>query len=41
MALKRHLWYSDLVLATMERTGELIYGFVMTNLPYIQIILGS
>ena len=24
MALKRHLWYTDLVLATMERSGELI-----------------
>ena len=36
MALKRHLWYTDLVLATMERSGELIIGFVMANLPYIQ-----
>ena len=27
----------DLVLATMERSGELIIGFVMANLPYIQI----
>ena len=35
MALKRHLWYTDLVLATMERSGELIIGFVMSNLPYI------
>ena len=38
MALKRHLWYTDLVLASMERSGELILiiGFVMANLPYIQ-----
>ena len=36
MALKRHLWYTDLVLATMERSGELIIGFVMANLFYIQ-----
>ena len=36
MALKRHLWYTDLVLATMERSGELIIGFVMANLPYLQ-----
>ena len=36
MALMRHLWYSDLVLATMERSGELIIGFVMANLPYIK-----
>ena len=36
MALKRHLWYTDLVLATMERSGELIIGFVMANLPYIK-----
>ena len=33
MALKRHLWYTDLVL---ERSGELIIGFGMANLPYIQ-----
>ena len=36
MALKRHLWYTDLVLATMERSGELIIGFGMANLLYIQ-----
>ena len=36
MALKRHLWYTDLVLATMKRSGELLIGFVMANLPYIQ-----
>ena len=36
MALKRHPWYTDLVLATMERSGELIIGFVIANLPYIQ-----
>ena len=36
MALKRHLSYTDLVLATMERSGELTIGFVMANLPYIQ-----
>ena len=36
MALKQHLWYIYLVLATMERSGELIIGFVMANLPYIQ-----
>ena len=36
MALKRHLWYTNLVLATMERFGELIIGFVMANFPYIQ-----
>ena len=34
MAFKRHLWYTDLVLATMERSVELI--FFMANLPYIQ-----
>ena len=27
---------SDLVVATMERSGVLIIGFVMANLPYIQ-----
>ena len=26
----------DLVVATMERSGVLIIGFVMANLPYIQ-----
>ena len=36
MALKRHLWYTDLVLATMERSVQLIFGFFMANLPYIQ-----
>ena len=36
MDLKRHLWYTDMVLATMERSGELIIGFIMANLPYIQ-----
>ena len=36
MVLKRHLCYTDLVLATMERSGELIIGFIMANLPYIQ-----
>ena len=41
MALKRHLWYTDLVLATMERSGELIIGFVMTNLPYIKNVVRS
>ena len=35
MALKRHLWYTDLVLATMERSCEFIIGFFMANLPYI------
>ena len=33
MALKRHLWYTDLVLVTMERSGEVIIGFVMANWP--------
>ena len=36
MALKRHLWYNDLVLATMERSDELIIGFVMASFPYMQ-----
>ena len=31
--MKRHLWYTDLVL---ERSGELIIGFGMANLPYIK-----
>ena len=30
------LWYTDLVLVTMERYVELIIGFVMANLSYIQ-----
>ena len=36
MALKRHLWYTDLALANMERSGVHIIGFVMVNLLYIQ-----
>ena len=31
MALKRHLWYTDLVLATMERSSELIFVVVDRN----------
>ena len=33
----RHLWYTDLVLATLERSGHPIIGFVMANFPYKQI----
>ena len=31
MALKGHLWYTDLVLATFERSGNQLIGFVMAN----------
>ena len=34
MALKRHLWYTDLVLATFERSGNQLIGFVMANYAY-------
>ena len=36
MALKRHLWYTDLVLATFERSGNQLIGFVMANYAYQQ-----
>ena len=35
MAQKRPLWYSNLVLVTLERLGKLIICFLMANLPYL------
>ena len=31
----RHLWYTNLILATFGRLGDLIIGFLMANLPYL------
>ena len=30
---KRHMWVTDLVLTTPERSSNLIIGFLMANLP--------
>ena len=30
-----HLWYTNLILVTLERLGNLIIGFPMANLPYL------
>ena len=35
MALNRHLWSTDLALATLERLVNLIKGYVMTKGSYI------
>ena len=35
MASKRHLWYSNLVLATLEMSVDLIIGYVMANSHYM------
>ena len=34
MALKRHMLYTNLVLATLERFSNLIIGFLMANITY-------
>ena len=31
MASKKSLWYTDVVLATFERSGNQLIGFVMAN----------
>ena len=33
MAYKRYLWSTDLMLATFERSDDLIIGYVMANIP--------
>ena len=35
MALKRHMWYTNLVLATLERLSNLINNFVLANFTYL------
>ena len=35
MALKRHMLYTNLVLATLERFSNLIIGFLMANMTYM------
>ena len=35
MALKRHMSYTNLVLATLERLINLIIGFLMANMTYM------
>ena len=35
MALKRNLWYTNLVLATLEKLGNLNIGFLMGDMSYL------
>ena len=30
-----HLWYTNLILVTLGRLGNLIIGFLMANVPYL------
>ena len=35
MARERHLWYSNLALATLEKSEYFIIGYTMANSPYM------
>ena len=36
MTFKRHMWYTNSILATLDMCSNLIIGFLMANLPYLK-----